>query len=85
MCMIFYCTILVLFKCSGSRDITINQNMNFVNRPPRYFCFIFSTKVVKITFFYSSEICQQIRCHGPTLTGQILHPPQKSELPAILE
>jgi hypothetical protein len=41
----------------------------------------FFTKVVSLNVVHSLKIYHNTKFHGPTLTGQILHPPQKFECP----
>jgi hypothetical protein len=84
---IFHCAKLHLTKCNGSWILSIKYSVNFNFQPPAIFVFfiflLFAAKVVLLKVVYPLKICQHTKYHGPTLTGQIFHPPQQFENPTI--
>jgi hypothetical protein len=79
--MISYYTKVHLFKWNGSWVVSTKQTMDFNIQTAAMFVFLFSTKMVLLKVVYPLNIYQYTQFHGPTLTGESLHPPQKFERP----
>jgi hypothetical protein len=83
MCVALYFSKLHLSKCNDSLVVSIKQNMNFNFLLPPCSYILYHKKNLIINCL-SLENLSAYKSHGPTLTGHVLHPPQKSECPIIL-
>jgi hypothetical protein len=76
-----FCTKLHLPKSSGSRVLSIKQDMNVKIQPPSTFLFWFCTVMVYSKMSIQWRILSIHNFMAPHWLVQVLHPPQKYEHP----